>query len=399
MSARLSVSSSDFDAFLEGPAGAADASERASAARRRRDLRARIEAWSLDVVASLAERGVELEAVVPDELDQHLSSRAPRAIAQRVLFLRREFARTRVPFVDPVVDPLRAHAYLALAIDSVHIAASFEICPEATADVKNLQARLAYAPLLLELLSALEALPDEVAIGVLGVPRFPRANRATADDVRNLLELSQRSRRSLWIGWSVHREEALASAPWLDDELVGVLLALAEIYRLVAWSPETDLIGGARRVEQRRRAAKARAKDEREPKREKREDRATARKTRRQDGEDRRVRRGAEPTSLRGAEIPAPREAPPSRAALAATMRGARKGRSPKKAFEITSGVRVRVLSGAFAGKVGVVESLEEDGRVRVRFGLLATVVEKAEVAPAAGGRPMLSSSHRGPGR
>jgi hypothetical protein len=395
---RLRVSPSDFDAFLEGQARTGDPAERTSAALLRRDLRGRIERWAAGVAARVAQGGVDLEAVVPDELDQHLSSRAPRAISQRVLFLRREFARGRVPFVDPVVDPLRAHAYLALAIDSVHLAVSFELCPEASADVKNLQARLAYAPLLLELLTALEALPDEVAIGVLGVPRFPQANRASADDVRALLELSQRSRRSLWIGWSVHREEALAHADALDRDLSDVLASLAEVYRVVAWAPENDLIGATRRVDaRRRRSSKVRAKEERERPRQKREERTTARKTRRQDGEDTRVR-AAEPTSIRSPEPRVEAPLPPSRASLAAALRGARKGRSSRRDLAVVAGARVRVLTGAFAGKVGVVEALEPDGRARVRFGLLATTVEAKDLAPATGGRPMLASSHRGVG-
>ena len=46
---------------------------------------------------------------------------------------------------------LRSHAYLALTIDSVHVAVSLEICPEAEADVKNTRARIADPTALLEL--------------------------------------------------------------------------------------------------------------------------------------------------------------------------------------------------------------------------------------------------------
>jgi hypothetical protein len=78
----------------------------------------------------------------------------------------------------------------------------------------------------------------------------------------------------------------------------------------------------------------------------------------------------------------------------------------------IDRGARVRVLAGPFEGKVGVVQAL--DGRAaRVLFGLLATRVELADLAPAHVSsannapvrrpRPAIASSHRagapGPGR
>ena len=92
----------------------------------------------------------------------------------------------------------------------MHVAVSLEVCPEAEADVKNARARIADPPGLIELTSLLESMPDQFAIGVMGVPSFPRAQLATADDIRALLDDSQRNRRPLWIGWSVKREVALA---------------------------------------------------------------------------------------------------------------------------------------------------------------------------------------------
>src|SRR5690606_36736938 len=119
----------------------------------RRALRERIAAWAQRAVLRLSQLGSSVEVVVPDEVEQHMSSRSPRAIAQRVILVRDAYARGFVPRPPAEVDPLRAHAYLALTIDSVHVEVSLEICPEADADVKNLRARISDPTLLLELMS------------------------------------------------------------------------------------------------------------------------------------------------------------------------------------------------------------------------------------------------------
>ncbi|HVJ91252.1 MAG TPA: hypothetical protein VM580_15720, partial [Labilithrix sp.] len=256
-SGALKLTSADFDAFLEpttaasraGGAGNVPHGSRAfgglgpshGAAAQRRALRERIEAWAQGLCARLADLGLSVEVVVPDEVEQHLSSGAPRAIAQRVVFVRDAFARSFVPRTEPELDPLRSHAYLAFTIDSVHVAVSLEICPEAEADVKNARARIADPPSLLELTSLFELMPDEFAIGVMGVPSFPRVKDSTPDDIRALLDDSQRNRRPLWMGWSVKREVALAHAEEMDELLADALVALGHAYKLVAWAPDNDL--------------------------------------------------------------------------------------------------------------------------------------------------------------
>ena len=62
-------------------------------------------------------------------------------------------------------------------------------------------------------------------------------------------------------------------------------------------------------------------------------------------------------------------------------------------------GVRVRVLEGPFAGKVGVVQELDGKGSARVMLGLLATRLDVKDLVASAEGRerPALSSSHRKP--
>jgi transcription antitermination factor NusG len=441
--AALALSSADFDAFLEptvppprgGQGGRAASFARgadgSTPAAQRRALRERIELWARGIVPRLEQLGLSIEVVVPDEVDQHLSSRAPRAIAQRVIFVRDQFGRSGVPRTEPDGDPLRAHAYLALTIDSVHVEVSLEVCPEAEADVKNLRARLADPPRLLELSTLFETLPQEFAIGVIGVPSFPSAENASADDVRALLDDSQRSRRALWVGWSVKREVALAHSSELDEQLADALVVLAHAYKLVAWATDNDLIGAGRRGAWR--AGRARNEERRERGREERRKRRNVRKkpvriegTRREREDARRLltvaereggpasragTRAAGQAADEGAQADAAEKGRgegqgrgvPARRPMLQTMmraRGARPALStevdPK--IPIEKGTRVRVLAGAFANKVGIVQELDSKGRARVRLGLLAATLDlKDIVASTEGTRPMLASSHRRP--
>jgi hypothetical protein len=423
----LGLTSADFDAFLERTARPASGTvqHRDSPAAQRRALRERIATWAREILPRFSELGMAMELVVPDEVEQHLSSRAPRSIAQRVLFMRDAFARGPVPRTEPQDDPLREHAYLALTIDSVHVEVSLEICPEAEADVKNLRARILDPTTLLELTTLLETMPDEFAIGLIGVPLFPRASAASAEDFRALLDDSQRNRRPLWIGWSIKRELALTHASDLDDDLADALVALAHLYKLVAWAQDNDLIAANRRGAWR--AGRARAEERRERGREerrKRRDRkgvgnrkGTVRPegSRREREQDARrlvklVERESPPASLKGEREADPesrrdsapvRTVPPRRPILPTSLRArgapaALNDVDPKTPIE--KGTRVRVLAGPFANKVGVVEALDAKGRAKVRLGLLVALLDlKDLVASAEGGRPLLASSHRRP--
>lgn len=393
------------------------------AAAQRRSLRERIEAWARAVSPRLAELGIAVEVVVPDEVEQHLSTGAPRAIAQRVVFVRDAYARSFVPRTAPEVDPLRSHTSLALTIDSVHVAVSLEVFPEAEADVKNTRARIADPTALLELTSLLATMPDEFAIGVIGVPSFPRAQSATADDIRALLDDSQRNRRPLWMGWSVKREVALAHPEELDELLADALVALGHVYRLVAWAPDNDLIAATRRGAWRaRRATRLEERRERG-----REERAKRRKgvrkgpirkegTRREREDARRILNAADreavPARRRGddAESEASERSkvepnvvqlvPARRPILPTSLRarGAPTGNDVDPSAPIEKGAKVRVLAGPFANRLGIVQELDGKTRVRVRLGLLVATIDVKDVAVASDAvRPMLGSSHRRP--
>ena len=65
----------------------------------------------------------------------------------------------------------------------------------------------------------------------------------------------------------------------------------------------------------------------------------------------------------------------------------------------LEKGARVRVLRGAFADKIGVVNELDGRGGARVMLGLLSTRIDMTDlvVVPDARERPALQSSHRKP--
>jgi hypothetical protein len=441
----LRLTSADFDAFLEPTTAASRAGGVATvstaprsfgglgpshgAAGQRRALRERIEAWARVLSPRLAELGIAVEVVVPDEVEQHLSSGAPRAIAQRVVLVRDAYARSFVPRTEPELDPLRSHAYLALTIDSVHVAVSLEVCPEAEADVKNTRARIADPTALLELTSLLEAMPEEFAIGVIGVPSFPRAQAASADDVRALLDDSQRNRRPLWMGWSVKREVALAHADEIDELLADALVALAHVYKLIAWAPDNDLIAATRRGAWRARRA-SRLEERRERGREERRKRrkgvrkGPVRKegSRREREDARRILSAADreigPQSradeTRDADAAERaklesgiarlaldrREGPQRRPILPTSLRarGAPAGNDIDLSLPVEKGTKVRVLAGPFANRLGIVQELDPRNRARVRLGLLVATIDIKDLAASSeGSRPMLASSHRRP--
>jgi KOW motif len=475
-SGALRLTSADFDAFLEPTTAASRAGGASSnssaprsfgglgpshgAAAQRRALRERIEAWAHTLSPRLADLGIAVEVVVPDEVEQHLSSGAPRAIAQRVVLVRDAYARSFVPRTEPELDPLRSHTYLSLTIDSVHVAVSLEVCPEAEADVKNTRARIADPTTLLELTSLLESMPDEFAIGVIGVPSFPRAQAASADDIRALLDDSQRNRRPLWMGWSVKREVALAHAEELDEFLADALVALAHVYKLVAWAPDNDLIAATRRGAWRARRAsrleerRERGREERRKRRKGTRERPVRKEGSRREREDaRRIpsaadreigpnqrpvedadeRAKAEPGAARlpleragreeghergaasvgsrivdvargerGPKRPTrgERDGVPRRPILPTSLRarGAPAGIDVDPSLPVEKGVKVRVLAGPFANRLGIVQEIDPKNRARVRLGLLVATIDMKDLAASSEGtRPMLASSHRRP--
>ncbi len=295
---------------------------------------------------------------------------------------------------------------LVLCVDPTGVRAGLEL---PVAQARGARMRLTDPARALELSTALEALPEQFMLSASG-PREPaQAQRATADDIRAVLDEIERqpangaSGPSMWLGWSLPRDVALEHAALLDEQLDDALVALAQVFALLVEdsSPGRDERGaaGARRVG---RSAKGdRIEEERE--------RGTAGTRKEHDDRNRtghartrpreRDHEGEADGEVEPLEAVAEAPAPRGRGfAVSRPPRPGLRGRPSKGSrVAIERGTRVRVLRGPFSGKVGVVHELDGKGNARVMLGLLAVRLEVKNLLPSVGGRPVLSSSHRKP--
>jgi hypothetical protein len=367
---------------------------------RRPDLGPRMGAWAGAVIERLGELDVEVGAVV---------SADPQS--------------TEVAFVTPS-EAARA-TRLVLRVDGAGVRAGLELPFEAARAARG---RLADPARALELATALEALPEQFRLGSQGDGTHAdgshadgthadgmhadgshadgataEAPRATADDLRSLLDRVERDRRTMWIGWTLPRALAVEHAALLDEQLADAVVALAQVFALLAEPGADDAAAGARRAARDRRFSGRRGKDEGV------ETKKNA-QTRAGNGRDDPRARGPRVRAWDREREPEGEEAEPEPAGESALPRahpfqvrlplrpGARR-RPSKGAKPIERGARVRVLRGPFSGKVGVVQELDGKGGARVMLGLLAVRLEVNNVVSESEGtgRPRLSSSHRKP--
>lgn len=239
---------------------------------------------------------------------------------------------------DPggAADAAETGTLLSLCLDGSGVEVALEIPAPTKAVPSRLREALCDDAWRTELLAAFEALPDAFVLRLGGEP-----GTATAADSRAWLSLFDRAvtlGRSLKVAWTLPRDVAMARSTQLDAELEDGIAALVPIYKLVL-HPQ---------------APTRRARPKGKPGRRRR----------------------------RPLVVPAASQAPE---ALARPL------------FE--RGAHVRVLSGPFAGKVGVVKEVDPtEGRAQVMLGLLATRIDVKDLAAnPGGGRPTLSSSHRKP--
>jgi hypothetical protein len=446
--APLHLSARDFDAY---------APEKATSnaySRPRMEVKERALAWARGVIARLAELGITVDVHGSDE---HPTLRNKKRVdCQWVFFWRDAAAREELDRLldagrsisDAIDDPspYTRHAFLGLRIDAQSVEVCFAVHPDAKVDIDNLRARLLASvgeggsALAAELTTALRALPEEFAIGV--GPDRVAASSATPEAITGMLERAAEGQIPLWIGWSVPREVALEHAEILDEQLEDALVALAPIYKLVAWSRQNDHIALDRRLEGIERE-RARTHAEVEAQTEKwRAEQAAAREKSlaeararseeglrspaqnmglrgmagpsrkpslstlfkpsgkaegRSDGDrDRRPAKAPEPKTPAPPPVAQPSEGDAPRAQAPAHQPQAA---APAAPTTIEKGARVKVLSGPFAEKVGVIGELDGRGGARVLLGLLSTRIDvtNLELVPEGRERPAIQSSHRRP--
>ncbi|WP_437983719.1 hypothetical protein [Sorangium sp. So ce117] len=459
----LHLTARDFDAY------AAEKATSKAYSRPRLEVKQRALAWARGVVSRLAELGISVDVHGSDE---HPSIRNKhRADCQWVFFWRDQAARDELDRLldrgrsisDAIDDPspFTRHAFLALRISESEVQVCFAVHPDAKVDVDNLRARLSAteeatsapaSPLSAELTSALHALPEQFSFGAAGGDRVA-CSAATSDAIAEMLRRAADGQVPLWIGWAIPRETAVEHADILDEQLEDALVALAPIYRLVAWSRENDRIALDRKlegIEQERARAHAeleaeneRWRSEQARARERSMEQARARGDERVEaalparrptlatlfkapnnagagagrgGEPRpslkRVGEGNAPARRAPhgeAEPQAKAEAPqkPSTDHAPRAQRGpsgepeaaAKIAPDPAKGGVLEKGSRVRVRRGPFGDKIGVVSELDGRGGARVLLGLLSTRLELDDLELVVDGRdrPALSTSHRKP--
>jgi hypothetical protein len=403
----LHLTSADLDAYLPERATSNAYTESRLA------LKQRMLGWARGVVARLAELGVPVEVAASDEYPSLRNGR--RVDSQRVFFCRDTAARWEIerrldkarllagPLGDPA--PHQRHAFLQLRVDSQKVEVSAEIHPDAWVDLKNLRARLMDPALTLELTSALEALPEQFTIGLVGTEsgRAPAA-RATSDSLRELVALAGAEAKGIWLGWTVPRDVAVAHSELLDEQLQDALAALGTIQKLVAWAADNDLFDLGRD-----RGSRPDPEPEREAEtgRETAAHEAAARRPRREresGAGETRLSRDSEPTTEEPPPVVVTEPPKPARDPHAVRAVPRLLSRKPLVTevdpnVVIEKGTRVQVLTGPFRGKLGVVQEIEPGGVARVMLGLLATHVDTKDLIAAAEGkdRPALASSHRKP--
>jgi len=336
--APLHLTARDFDAY-----GADQATSDAS--RHRVELERRALAWARGVVARLAAIGLEVDAHGSEELPPRRDDE--RVDGHAIRFCRDGAARDgleRLLDVAPGGSASGRHAFLALHLDAGSVAVCFALKPMAAVDVENLRARLARPDdeIAAELTAALGALPEQFTIGEGGDDDLT-CSSVTGERVRSMLDRAAAGDASPWIGWRVPRATAIEHAELLDEQLEDALVALAPVYRLLAWSKDNDAIGLDHRLAG---VARARAR-----------------------------RAHTEAREGNGAASP------------------------PRPVAALEKGARVRVRSGPFADKVGTVSEVDGRGGARVMLGLLSSRFDLQELEALVEGRERagFQSSHRRP--
>jgi hypothetical protein len=147
--------------------------------------------------------------------------------------------------LDGRPDAREGRAELALVVSAEEVLVALELPASASLDQKNLRARLGDPERNLELKSALEALPEQFTASL---SKGSGVSAASLDGtaILSLLDRSAGTGRTLRIGWAVPRDVAVVHSTLLDEQLGDAMVALAPVYRLVAWAADNDLLAEAR---------------------------------------------------------------------------------------------------------------------------------------------------------
>lgn len=432
----LGLTERDFDAYLP---------ERATSnaySRPRLEFKQRALAWVRTVISRLQDIGIPVDVHASDEHPSVWNSH--RVDCQWVFLWRDAAARADLDLLldqkrgiaqslqDP--SPFFRHAFLALRVDHEKVEVCAQLHPEAWVDFETLKARLADDPRAASLIDAIHELPEQFSAGPWAGADTP-CIAVSRTALASWLERCSSEHRPLWIGWSVPRKVAVEHSELLDEQLADALLALAPVYRHIAWSPSDDPAGIQQRLNEVRqellRAATERAeqlgREKAEADRQRSEVTEKARERTRERVESRqRPTLGnlfkqdspaAAPKPAAAAQpkpplppppaAPKPKAPPPARKHAPEPQSDVEPKQARRPAPEpvekpdehVEKGSKVKVLSGPFAGKLGVVSEIDARGGARILLGLLSARValEELIVVGELPARPPMMSSHRKP--
>jgi hypothetical protein len=355
------------------------------------------------------------------------------------MWLRHERERRRVePIVaaelptGPALDHgslERRHLHLALEIGAHGVKVGIVLFSEARADVAAMRRRLASPERMLQFTGTLESLPEDVWLGIgphgglfseTLPPRELEARAATAVHLRSFLDRAERLSMPMCIFWHVPLAVAQVHAPLLGEQMADMLFALGGVYAHMAYALRgEDASAGRTRAarEHPKRAREERVREVPPPDPRKgstKKKSAGAAETRSAHKATARLS-AREEAGWRGTDgRPDDRESPLSslertlgdralahgigpRPRLRSRLSVARTEDAVDTSRPVEKGARVEVTSGAFSGRVGVVQELDGRGTARIRLGLLSVWLPLAQVAAVVKerARPLLPSSHR----
>jgi len=446
-SAALGLSANDFDAYHP---------QRASSnaySRPRLEFKQRALGWARRVTSRLADLGITVDVHGSDEHPSLWNHH--RVDCQWVFFWWDAHARADI---DAVLDmrrgivqsvrdpsPVHRHAFLALRLDAEAVEICVQVHPDAWLDFETIEARLADSDRAVALVSAITRLPEQFVFGV-GRDAATPCSAAQVQGIVTALRQARERSETFWVGWRIPREVAVEHSALLDDQLEDAIIALAPVYRELSWNPDDDPAGLGERLEQMRHEAR-RAAAQRAEQDQRRDAETEALRAERTEKSRERTREkvdyaarpsislatlfkdtGATPAPPTVTAAHRPHRAAPQRPAAkparkhqeqaaareAVPQRPAPDSPSPPTQPRpahgyrdtdvvddphgvLDKGAKVRVNSGPFAGKVGVISELDGRGGARVLLGLLSTRLAIADlcVVTDARERAPIHTSHR----
>jgi hypothetical protein len=206
-------------------------------------VRRRLAAIAEEARGKLGEHGLRLER--RDSLHRPFSFNRGRVVAQWVYLLRegkdRKAFRSIVgPEVGADLDPAFQNAHLVLAVDEAGVEAGLRVHKEAWVDAQNWKNAIGDAPGREGFRQLLNALPEGFGLRIHDWKKVYDCPKVNRDDVEEFAKYFTPGEHGARVFRSVARSDPGAIAAELPSRLAEALVALAPLYRFLAWSPEND---------------------------------------------------------------------------------------------------------------------------------------------------------------